>query len=64
MRLNWDQQINLHRIFDSYIVKRTDWDDQYISGKTEFKGDGVAALLESDKIKNDLFIFEHDVWEY
>lgn len=64
MRLNWDQQINLHRIFDSYIVKQTDWDDQYISGKTEFKGDGVAALLESDKIKNDLFIFEHDVWEY
>ncbi len=64
MRLNWDQQINLHRIFDSYIVKQTDWDDQYISGKTEFKGDGVAALLESEKIKNDLFIFEHDVWEY
>jgi gliding motility associated protien GldN len=64
MRLNWDQQINGHRLFDSYIVKKTDWDDQYINAKPEFKEDGVATLLEADKIKNDLFIFEHDLWEY
>lgn len=64
MRLNWDQHINGHRMFDSYIVKATDWDDRYINQKPEFKDDNVAALLEADKIKNDLFIFEHDLWEY
>jgi len=64
MRLNWGQHINLHRLFDSYVVKQTDWDDLYISSKTEFKDDKVATLLEAEKIKNDLFIFEHDLWEY
>jgi gliding motility associated protien GldN len=64
MRLNWDQHINLHRLFDSYIVKKTDWDDLYIASKTEFKDDKVATLLEAEKIKNDLFVFEHDLWEY
>ncbi|MDA0686414.1 MAG: gliding motility protein GldN [Bacteroidetes bacterium] len=64
MRLNWDQQINLHRLFDSYIVKTTDWDDQYINMKEEFQQDPLAALLKGEKVKNDLFIFEHDLWEY
>lgn len=64
MRLNWDQQINLHRLFDSYIVKTTDWDDRYINDKPEFQQDQLAALLEGEKVKNDLFIFEHDLWEY
>jgi gliding motility associated protien GldN len=64
MRLNWDQQINGYRLFDSYIVKTTDYDDRYLNLKNEFKEDPVALLLESEKIKNDLFIFEHDLWEY
>jgi gliding motility associated protien GldN len=64
MRLNWDQQINGLRLFDSYIVKTTDYDDRYLNFKKEFSEDPVALLLESEKIKNDLFIFEHDLWEY
>lgn len=64
MRLNWDQHINGHRLFDSYIVKTTDHDDLYLNTKKEFSEDGTALLLESEKIKNDLFIFEHDLWEY
>jgi gliding motility associated protien GldN len=64
MRLNWDQQINGLRLFDSYIVKTTDYDDRYLNSKKEFSEDPVALLLESEKIKNDLFIFEHDLWEY
>ncbi|MCX8483945.1 MAG: gliding motility protein GldN [Bacteroidia bacterium] len=64
MRLNWDQHINHHRLFDSYIVKTSEWDDRYINQKAEFKQDGLAALLRADEIKNDLFIFEHDLWEY
>jgi len=25
---------------------------------------GVDLLLEADKIKNEIFNFEHDLWEY
>jgi len=64
MRLTWDQHINGHRLFDSYIVKTSDWDDRYLDSKPEYKEDNIALLLESDKLKNDLFIFEHDLWEY
>ena len=64
MRLNWDQHINGHRLFDSYIVRTTDQDDTYLKDKSAFSTDYTALLLESDKIKNDLFIFEHDLWEY
>jgi hypothetical protein len=64
MRLNWDQHINGHRLFDSYIVRTSDQDDSYLKEKAEFSTDGTALLLESEKIKNDLFIFEHDLWEY
>jgi len=64
MRLNWDQHINHHRLFDSYIVKTSEWDDRYITQKSEFKQDGLASLLRAEEIKNDLFIFEHDLWEY
>ena len=64
MRLNWDQHINVHRLFDSYVVKTTDYDNAYLAEKNEYREDPVALLLESDKIKNDLFIFEHDLWEY
>ncbi len=64
MRLNWDQHINGHRLFDSYIVKTSDHDNAYLHEKREFESDQTALLLESEKIKNDLFIFEHDLWEY
>jgi len=63
-RISWDDVFNHYRLFDSYIVKTTDWDDQYIANKSEFRQDGLAALLEGEKIKNDLFMFEHDLWEY
>lgn len=64
MRLSWDQHINQHRFFDSYIVKTSEWDDRYTSQKVEYKQDGLASLLRAEEIKNDLFIFEHDLWEY
>ena len=25
---------------------------------------GIDALLESEKIKNDLFVMEHDLWNF
>jgi len=64
MRISWDDLFNHYRLFDSYIVKQTDWDDKYIAQRTEFQQDGLGALIEGENIKNDLFIFEHDLWEY
>ena len=64
MRMSWDDLFNHYRMFDSYIVKTTDWDNRYINQKPEYMQDGVAALIEGESIKNDLFIFEHDLWEY
>jgi gliding motility associated protien GldN len=64
MRISWDDLFNHYRLFDSYIVKTTDWDDRYLSMRTEFQQDPIAMLLEAENIKNDLFIFEHDLWEF
>lgn len=47
-------------MFGSYIIKESNVYDRYISSYTT----GIDALLESERIKNDIFIFEHDLWEY
>jgi hypothetical protein len=51
-------------MFSSYIVKESNVYDMDINLFEEFKDDGIAAQLESDRIKNDLFILEHDLWQY
>ena len=38
--------------------------DNKITDFQEFENDATGALLKSDEIKNDLFIFEHDLWQY
>lgn len=48
------------RKFGSYIVKESNVYDRYI---IEYKT-GLQALLESERIKDELFIFEHDLWHY
>ena len=62
-RLSFDDWFQM-RQFNSFIVKESNMYDIDIKYFDEFKDDGIAALLESDRIKNDLFIFEHDLWEY
>lgn len=62
-RMSFDHWFQM-RMFNSYIVKESNMYDMDIAYYEEFKDDGVAALLESDRIKNDLFILEHDLWEY
>lgn len=52
------------RQFSSYIVKESNPYDIDIAQFDEYKDDGVEALLKNDEIKNDLFILEHDLWEY
>jgi gliding motility associated protien GldN len=48
------------REFGSYIVKESNVYDRYVFEYAK----GVDALLESDRIKNDIFRFEHDLWHY
>lgn len=62
--LTWDDAFNKYRLFDSYVSRETSSNNGYISGRPEYLQNGVATLLAAEEIKNDLFIFEHDLWEY
>lgn len=48
------------RMFSSYIYKVSNVYDRKIADYTT----GINALLESEKAKDDIFVFEHDLWEY
>ncbi|PCJ66501.1 MAG: hypothetical protein COA58_06910 [Bacteroidetes bacterium] len=62
-RMSFDHWFQM-RQFTSYVVKESNMYDLDVAMFEEFRDDGVEALLESDRIKNDLFILEHDLWEY
>lgn len=55
-----------NRYFSSYIYKRSNVLDYGIKDYFDAKDDRISMdiLLESEKIKNELFNFEHDLWEY
>lgn len=53
-------EIFLKRMFSSFIYKESNVYDRRIS---EYAS-GLDALLESERIKNDLFQFEHDLWSF
>jgi gliding motility associated protien GldN len=59
VRLNWDQVFAL-RLFGSYIYKVDNVQDFRIK---DYKS-GIDILYESEAKKNELFNFEHDLWEY
>jgi gliding motility associated protien GldN len=49
------------RRFSSYIFKESNsYDNRQITDYSE----GMDVLYESDRIKESIFIFEHDLWEY
>lgn len=58
------------RVFTSYIYKRSNVLDYRLKDFYVPKPDsdmdmsGIDMLLHSDKIKNELLNFEHDLWEY
>ncbi|MAZ54329.1 MAG: gliding motility protein GldN [Flavobacteriales bacterium] len=58
-RLTYDDIFH-KRFFSSRIVKESNKYDRKIS---EYK-EGIDALLESEKIKEEIFNLEHDLWEY
>jgi gliding motility associated protien GldN len=48
------------RQFSSTIVKESNVYDRYVFEYAK----GIDALMESDRIKNDIFRMEHDLWHY
>lgn len=48
------------RIFQSFIVKESNTYDRDIGSYRP----GVNALLESEKIKEIILLFEHDLWHF
>ncbi len=58
-RLTYDD-VFMKRLFASYIYKEQNEYDRLISEYAV----GLDALLESDRIKNQIFLWESDLWEY
>lgn len=58
-RLTYDE-VFWKRLFDSYIYKEANVYDRRISQYAT----GIDALLESERIKNEMFQFEENLWEY
>lgn len=57
--ISWEDMFEM-RHFASYIYKESNvYDRRIIDYAT-----GVDMLMESEKIKNDIFNFEHDLWQY
>jgi gliding motility associated protien GldN len=57
--MTFDQLFQM-RMFQGYVIKE---DNVYNRGVTP-TWKGVDALMESERIKNDLFTLEHDLWHY
>ncbi|MBM3403807.1 MAG: gliding motility protein GldN [Bacteroidetes bacterium] len=58
-RLSFDD-VFMKRFFSSYIFKEENVYDRRISDYAV----GLDALLESERVKGDIFTFEHDLWEF
>lgn len=59
MRLTYDDAF-WKRMFNSYIYKESNVYDRRIADYAT----GLDALYEAERIKNELFEFEHDLWEF
>jgi hypothetical protein len=48
------------RMFSSYVIKESNVYDRAIVEYTT----GINALFEAERIKEDIFKFEHDLWHF
>lgn len=60
MRMSFDD-VFLKRYFSSRIIKET---NPYDNRSIQSYSTGMDAVLESDRIKKEIFEFEQDLWEY
>ena len=59
VRINYDD-IFLKRFFQSYVYKEENVYNREIQDYTT----GLGALYEAEKVKENIFNFEHDLWNY
>ena len=59
-RMSWEDVFEA-RLFSSYIIKESNVFDRYIK---DYKTNTSEQLYEAEKIKDGIFHFEHDLWEY
>ncbi len=59
-RMTWENIFEA-RLFHSYIIKENNVYDRRLK---DYITAPMAILLESDKIKDGIFSFEHDLWSY
>jgi gliding motility associated protien GldN len=58
--ISFDDMFN-QRLFSSYIFKESNvFNDRPINSYAK----GMDAMFESDRVKESIFVFEHDLWEY
>ena len=55
------EDVFMKRMFNSYIMKE---DNVYNRRIEDYRVNPMDALLESERIKQDMINFEHDLWEY
>ncbi len=48
------------RMFNSYIIKEANVYNRRIADYKE----GIQTLFEAERVKNDIMLLEHDMWEY
>ncbi len=58
-RMTWEDLFEM-RLFSSYIYK----EGNVRNNRLKDLYSGVDLLLEADKIKQEIFNYEHDLWEY
>lgn len=58
-RMSWEDLFEMRK-FASTISKRSNILDERLQDQRQ----GVDLLLEADKVKQEIFNFEHDVWSY
>ncbi|MBC8045720.1 MAG: gliding motility protein GldN [Fimbriimonadaceae bacterium] len=49
-----------NRYFSSYVIKEDNVYDRFINAYAA----GIDQVLESDRVKNEIFEFEHQLWEF
>ena len=58
--ISFDDMFN-QRLFSSYIYKESNvFNDRPVNSYAK----GMDAMFESDRIKQSIFEYEHDLWEY
>ncbi len=58
-RMSWEDLMEF-RMFGSTIIKESNVYDRTIQAYAA----GIDGLLEAERIKNEIFLFEHDLWSY